>query len=109
MAGADAGVRAVTVDDVATQLAYADKVVIVPGYGLAAAQAQHELAKLAQLLEDQRIDVSYAIHPVAGRMPGHMDVLLAEANVPYPLLKELDEINPEFPRPTSPWSSVPTT
>jgi H+-translocating NAD(P) transhydrogenase subunit beta len=94
--GGDAGVRAVTADDVAIQLAYASKVIVVPGYGLAAAQAQHELAKLGQLLEDLKIDVSYAIHPVAGRMPGHMDVLLAEANVPYPQLRELEEINPEF-------------
>ncbi|WP_291417152.1 NAD(P)(+) transhydrogenase (Re/Si-specific) subunit beta [Actinophytocola sp.] len=97
-AGGDAGVRAVTADDVAIQLAYASKVIVVPGYGLAAAQAQHELARLGQLLEGLKIDVSYAIHPVAGRMPGHMDVLLAEANVPYPQLKELEEVNPEFPR-----------
>ncbi|MFL6126984.1 NAD(P)(+) transhydrogenase (Re/Si-specific) subunit beta [Actinophytocola sp.] len=92
----DVSVRAVTADDVAVQLAYASKVIVVPGYGLAAAQAQHELARLGQLLEDLKIDVSYAIHPVAGRMPGHMDVLLAEANVPYPRLKELEEVNPEF-------------
>jgi len=97
-AGAGAGVREVSVDDVAIQLAYAGKVIIVPGYGLAAAQAQHELGDLAQVLEDHGVDVSYAIHPVAGRMPGHMNVLLAEANVPYPLLKEMDEINPEFPQ-----------
>ncbi|GAB1510836.1 NAD(P)(+) transhydrogenase (Re/Si-specific) subunit beta [Actinophytocola sp. KF-1] len=97
-AGGDVSVRAVTADDVAIQLAYASKVVVVPGYGLAAAQAQHELAKLGQLLADLRIDVSYAIHPVAGRMPGHMDVLLAEANVAYPLMKELTEANPEFPQ-----------
>ncbi len=96
--GGDVSVRAVSADDVAIQLAYANKVVVVPGYGLAAAQAQHELAKLGQLLADLRIDVSYAIHPVAGRMPGHMDVLLAEANVPYPLMKELEEANPEFPQ-----------
>jgi NAD(P) transhydrogenase subunit beta len=96
--GGDVSVRAVSADDVAIQLAYASKVVVVPGYGLAAAQAQHELAKLGQLLADLKIDVSYAIHPVAGRMPGHMDVLLAEANVPYPLMKELEESNPEFPQ-----------
>lgn len=96
--GGDVSVRAVSADDVAIQLAYASKVVVVPGYGLAAAQAQHELAKLGQLLADLRIDVSYAIHPVAGRMPGHMDVLLAEANVPYPLMKELEEANPAFPQ-----------
>jgi len=91
-------VREVSVDDAAIQLAYASKVVIVPGYGLAVAQAQHGVRELADLLEARGIDVSYAIHPVAGRMPGHMNVLLAEANVPYPQLKEMDEINPEFER-----------
>jgi NAD(P) transhydrogenase subunit beta len=96
--GAGAGVQAIAADDAAIQLAYAAKVIIVPGYGLAAAQAQHEVAALADLLESRGVDVSYAIHPVAGRMPGHMNVLLAEANVPYPLLKEMDEINPEFAR-----------
>jgi len=95
---AGAGVKSIEADDAAIQLAYASKVIIVPGYGLAAAQAQHEVAALADLLESRGIDVSYAIHPVAGRMPGHMNVLLAEANVPYPLLKEMDEINPEFAR-----------
>ena len=94
----DVSVRQVTADDAAIQLGYAGKVIIVPGYGLAAAQAQHEMSALSQYLEDRGIDVSYAIHPVAGRMPGHMNVLLAEANVPYPLLKEMDEINPEFER-----------
>ena len=93
-----ASVRAVAADDVAIQLAYAGKVIIVPGYGLAAAQAQHELAELADLLERRGVEVSYAIHPVAGRMPGHMNVLLAEANVPYPLLREMDDVNPEFAR-----------
>jgi len=96
--GAGAGVRAIDADDAAIQLAYASKVIFVPGYGLAAAQAQHEVAELADLLESRGIDVSYAIHPVAGRMPGHMNVLLAEANVPYPQLKEMDDINPEFAR-----------
>jgi NAD(P) transhydrogenase subunit beta len=96
--GGGAGVQAIAADDAAIQLAYATKVIIVPGYGLAAAQAQHEVAALADLLESRGVDVSYAIHPVAGRMPGHMNVLLAEANVPYPLLKEMDEINPEFAR-----------
>ena len=89
-------VREVTVDDAALQLAYAAKVVIVPGYGLAAAQAQHELVELAQALTDHGVDVSYGIHPVAGRMPGHMNVLLAEANAPYQQMKDLDEINPAF-------------
>ena len=97
-AAADAQVRSIAADDAAIQLAYASKVIIVPGYGLAAAQAQHGVAELAKLLEDRGIEVSYAIHPVAGRMPGHMNVLLAEANVPYPLLKEMEEINPEFAR-----------
>jgi H+-translocating NAD(P) transhydrogenase subunit beta len=97
-AAADAHVRSIAADDAAIQLAYASKVIIVPGYGLAAAQAQHGVAELASLLEDRGIEVSYAIHPVAGRMPGHMNVLLAEANVPYPVLKEMDEINPEFAR-----------
>jgi NAD(P) transhydrogenase subunit beta len=98
-AGADgAGVRSATADDVAVMLAYAKKVVFVPGYGLAVAQAQHDVRQLADLLEQRGVEVSYAIHPVAGRMPGHMNVLLAEANVPYPQLKEMDEANPEFPR-----------
>jgi H+-translocating NAD(P) transhydrogenase subunit beta len=94
----DAQVRSIAPDDAAIQLAYASKVIIVPGYGLAAAQAQHGVAELAKVLEDHGVEVSYAIHPVAGRMPGHMNVLLAEANVPYPQLKEMDEINPEFAR-----------
>jgi H+-translocating NAD(P) transhydrogenase subunit beta len=89
-------VRATTADDVAVQLSFARKVVVVPGYGLAVAQAQHDVRQLAELLEDKGIDVAYAIHPVAGRMPGHMNVLLAEANVPYDQLKEMDEINPDF-------------
>jgi H+-translocating NAD(P) transhydrogenase subunit beta len=97
--GADgASVRSTTADDVAVMLAYAKRVVVVPGYGLAVAQAQHEVRQLAELLEAKGIDVKYAIHPVAGRMPGHMNVLLAEANVPYDQLKEMDEINPDFPR-----------
>ena len=96
--GSDASVRSIAADDAAIQLAYASKVIIVPGYGLAAAQAQHGVAELASVLESRGIEVSYAIHPVAGRMPGHMNVLLAEANVPYPLLREMDEINPEFAR-----------
>jgi NAD(P) transhydrogenase subunit beta len=97
-AAVDAQVRSIAADDAAIQLAYASKVIIVPGYGLAAAQAQHGVAELAKTLEERGIEVSYAIHPVAGRMPGHMNVLLAEANVPYPQLIEMEEINPEFAR-----------
>jgi NAD(P) transhydrogenase subunit beta len=89
-------VREVTVEDAALQLAYAHKVVIVPGYGLAAAQGQHELVQLAQALTEHGVDVSYGIHPVAGRMPGHMNVLLAEANAPYEQLEDLDQVNPQF-------------
>jgi H+-translocating NAD(P) transhydrogenase subunit beta len=91
-------VREATVTDVATMLGYADRVIVVPGYGLAVAQAQHTVRELADLLEQRGVEVKYAIHPVAGRMPGHMNVLLAEADVPYPQLKEMDEINPEFPQ-----------
>ena len=91
-------VRATTADDVAVQLSFARKVVVVPGYGMAVAQAQHDVRQLADLLEERGVDVKYAIHPVAGRMPGHMNVLLAEANVPYTQLFEMDEINPEFPQ-----------
>ena len=90
-------VRSLGPQDVAVQLAYASKVIMVPGYGLAVAQAQGTLKELVDLLGEKGVDVSYAIHPVAGRMPGHMNVLLAEANVPYEQLKEMDEINPEFP------------
>ncbi len=98
-AGATAGqVRSASADDVAVMLAYAHKVVFVPGYGMAVAQAQHDVRALADLLESRGVEVSYAIHPVAGRMPGHMNVLLAEANVPYPQLKEMDEANSEFSR-----------
>jgi NAD(P) transhydrogenase subunit beta len=77
-------------------LGYAQKVIIVPGYGLAVAQAQNTIRELVDLLTERGIQVEYAIHPVAGRMPGHMNVLLAEANVPYEQLKEMDEVNPEF-------------
>jgi NAD(P) transhydrogenase subunit beta len=98
-AGAEgASVRELGVDDAAIQLAYAQNVIVVPGYGLAVAQAQHAVRELAELLEARGVDVKYAIHPVAGRMPGHMNVLLAEANVPYPQLKEMEDINPEFER-----------
>ncbi len=96
--GSGGTVREIGADDVAIQLAYAQSVIIVPGYGLAVAQAQHAVRELAELLEARGVDVKYAIHPVAGRMPGHMNVLLAEANVPYPQLKEMEEINPEFDR-----------
>jgi proton-translocating NAD(P)+ transhydrogenase subunit beta len=99
VAAGDAGaVRAASAEDVAVMLAYAHKVVFVPGYGLAVAQAQHDVRQLADLLEAKGVEVTYAIHPVAGRMPGHMNVLLAEANVPYTQLKEMEEANPEFSR-----------
>jgi NAD(P) transhydrogenase subunit beta len=91
-------VRSATAEDVAVMLAYAQKVVIVPGYGMAVAQAQHDVRALADLLEERGVEVSYAIHPVAGRMPGHMNVLLAEANVPYDELYEMERINPELPQ-----------
>jgi NAD(P) transhydrogenase subunit beta len=89
-------VRSGSAEDVGTLLAYSRSVIIVPGYGLAVAQGQHALRELADLLERRGVEVKYAIHPVAGRMPGHMNVLLAEANVPYEQLKEMDEINDEF-------------
>jgi H+-translocating NAD(P) transhydrogenase subunit beta len=91
-------VRSTDASDVAVQLAYASKVVVAPGYGMAVAQAQHTVRELADELEKRGVRVDYAIHPVAGRMPGHMNVLLAEADVPYDHLKEMDEINPEFPQ-----------
>ncbi|HEY4028316.1 MAG TPA: NAD(P)(+) transhydrogenase (Re/Si-specific) subunit beta [Candidatus Dormibacteraeota bacterium] len=91
-------VRAGSSDDIGTMLAYSRSVIIVPGYGLAVAQAQHAVRELADLLEKRGVEVNYAIHPVAGRMPGHMNVLLAEANVPYEQLKEMDEINDDFKR-----------
>ena len=97
-ADTDGAVRSASAEDVAVMLAYAKRVVVVPGYGLAVAQAQHDVRQLADLLEERGVDVTYAIHPVAGRMPGHMNVLLAEANVPYPQLKEMDDVNPEFSR-----------
>ena len=91
-------VRATSAADAAIQMAFARQVVIVPGYGMAVAQAQHAVRELATELEKRNVEVKYAIHPVAGRMPGHMNVLLAEADVPYDQLKEMDEINPEFSR-----------
>ena len=99
--GADEEGRTVTstsADDVAIQLSYADQVVVVPGYGMAVAQAQHAVRELSDELEKRGVEVKFAIHPVAGRMPGHMNVLLAEADVPYEQLKEMDEINSEFSR-----------
>jgi len=99
IAGADGGtVRSTSAADAAVQLAYARQVVVVPGYGMAVAQAQHAVRELAKALEARGVEVKYAIHPVAGRMPGHMNVLLAEADVPYEQLREMDDINPEFPR-----------
>ena len=92
----DRPVRSSGPEDVAVLLGFARKVIVVPGYGLAVAQAQHTVQELADLLESRGVDVSYAIHPVAGRMPGHMNVLLAEANVPYERLKEMDAANPEL-------------
>lgn len=89
-------IREVMADDAAVMTAYAQRVVIVPGYGLAVAQAQHTIREVASLIEAKGVDVKYGIHPVAGRMPGHMNVLLAEANVPYPQLYDMEEINPEF-------------
>ena len=98
-AGENGGtVRATSAADAAIQMAFARQVVIVPGYGMAVAQAQHAVRELASELEKRNVEVKYAIHPVAGRMPGHMNVLLAEADVPYDQLKEMDEINPEFSR-----------
>ncbi len=91
-------VRSTSAADAAIQLAYASRVVVVPGYGMAVAQAQHAVRELTKELESRGVDVSYAIHPVAGRMPGHMNVLLAEADVPYDQLKEMDDANPEFQR-----------
>ena len=91
-------VRSTSAADAAIQLAYANRVVIVPGYGMAVAQAQHAVRELTKELEARQVEVSYAIHPVAGRMPGHMNVLLAEADVPYDQLREMDDANPEFQR-----------
>ncbi|WP_210035873.1 NAD(P)(+) transhydrogenase (Re/Si-specific) subunit beta [Pseudonocardia parietis] len=100
--GADDGVertvRSTSESDAAIQMAYASQVIVVPGYGMAVAQAQHAVKDMAKLLESKGVEVKYAIHPVAGRMPGHMNVLLAEADVPYDALKEMDDINGEFSR-----------
>ena len=98
-AGADQGpVKATSAADAAIQMAYANQVIVVPGYGLAVAQAQHAVKEMADLLESKGVEVKFAIHPVAGRMPGHMNVLLAEADVEYDAMKEMDDINGEFPR-----------
>ncbi len=97
-ADGDQTVREIAPDDAAVLMAYSKSVVVVPGYGLAVAQAQHQVREMAELLEAKGVDVRYAIHPVAGRMPGHMNVLLAEANVPYPQLWEMERINPEMER-----------
>jgi H+-translocating NAD(P) transhydrogenase subunit beta len=95
-ASGDQTVREITINDTAVLLSYSQKVVIVPGYGLAVAQAQHICHELEKLLEEKGVEVNYAIHPVAGRMPGHMNVLLAEADVPYERLQEMEEINPKL-------------
>ncbi|MBV8993873.1 MAG: NAD(P)(+) transhydrogenase (Re/Si-specific) subunit beta [Pseudonocardiales bacterium] len=94
----DKTVRETNAADAAVQMAYGSEVIVVPGYGMAVAQAQHTVRDMAKLLEEKGVEVKYAIHPVAGRMPGHMNVLLAEADVPYEQLKEMDEINDEFSR-----------
>jgi H+-translocating NAD(P) transhydrogenase subunit beta len=96
--GVERTVRSTTASDTAVQMAYANRVVIVPGYGMAVAQAQHAVHEMTKLLEQKGIEVSFAIHPVAGRMPGHMNVLLAEADVPYEQLHEMDEANSQFSR-----------
>lgn len=96
-ANVDGVMREISLEDAAMQLAFANRVIFVPGYGLATAQAQHAVRELAEMLEGRGVTVKYAIHPVAGRMPGHMNVLLAEANVPYSSLYEMEQINPEFP------------
>jgi NAD(P) transhydrogenase subunit beta len=94
----DKHVKSTSAADAAIQMAYANQVIVVPGYGLAVAQAQHAVKEMADLLESKGVEVKYAIHPVAGRMPGHMNVLLAEADVEYDAMKEMDDINGEFSR-----------
>jgi NAD(P) transhydrogenase subunit beta len=96
--GGDKHVKATSASDAAIQMAYANQVIVVPGYGLAVAQAQHAVKDMASLLEERGVPVKYAIHPVAGRMPGHMNVLLAEAEVDYDAMKDMDDINDEFAR-----------
>jgi len=97
-AAVEGSMKEMSAEDAAATMAYAQKVIIVPGYGMAVAQAQHKIWELAKALQEKGVDVKFAIHPVAGRMPGHMNVLLAEAGVPYDLIHDLDEINPEFPQ-----------
>jgi NAD(P) transhydrogenase subunit beta len=96
-AAVEGSMKEMAPDDAAISMAFGQKVIIVPGYGMAVAQAQHKVWELAKLLQDKGVQVKFAIHPVAGRMPGHMNVLLAEAGVPYDLIYDLDEINGEFP------------
>ncbi|HHO67981.1 MAG TPA: NAD(P)(+) transhydrogenase (Re/Si-specific) subunit beta [Gammaproteobacteria bacterium] len=96
--GPEGSMKEIDATDAAVMMGYADKVIIVPGYGMAVAQAQHKIWELAELLEERGVEVKFAIHPVAGRMPGHMNVLLAEAGVPYDKIYDLDEINAEFPQ-----------
>jgi NAD(P) transhydrogenase subunit beta len=96
--GVEKTVRSTSAADAAIQMTYANRVVVVPGYGMAVAQAQHAVREMTKLLEAKGVEVAFAIHPVAGRMPGHMNVLLAEADVPYEQLKEMDDANGEFAR-----------
>jgi NAD(P) transhydrogenase subunit beta len=97
LAAVEGAMKEMAPDDAAISMAFGQKVIIVPGYGMAVAQAQHKVWELAKLLQDKGVQVKFAIHPVAGRMPGHMNVLLAEAGVPYEMIYDLDEINGEFP------------
>jgi NAD(P) transhydrogenase subunit beta len=96
--GSEGSMKEIDATDAAVMMAYADKVIIIPGYGMAVAQAQHKVWEFARFLEERGVTVKFAIHPVAGRMPGHMNVLLAEAGVPYDKIYDLDEINNEFPQ-----------